>query len=786
MSNKSRTGNVDSTVILNALQDFNLHSNERGFVADCPACLNEDASKGAGKLLLSNEGNFSCMRFAGHDAASRKQHRQDIFDALGITSISQHKDYALDNGYVIRVSPSQSKGKDHVTLLLDGETVTIDTIKLDKDTERRRFIKSIPEEDQIMANAVNKLLMQLAGQAVAQFGDLDEPKRVYEGFVALDDGRVAEMTRAGFALYDPRTGETEMTPVIEFDGVTYMLPTDPIFTKPHDEGILLPPNVIEYGSDFELMKRIEAFISKYIDMSELDTKLAAAYVKFTYIADLTFELPYFRIVGATGTQSRGSGKSKLAGVLGRTCYRPFKVTSPSASSTFRTMDKYHPTLVIDEFNINTGSEDTAMMLQILNTGFMRGNLITRTEADPVTKEMVVNGFSPYGAKIIGGLAQTESAAFESRAIRVEMKKTTRTDLEYRTSMRQREEAAELRGMLTLWRLRHWGSINIENELDIAEAELKAFPIEPRYIQIGTPLYAILQDDDLKQEMVNMLIARTEDDAQDRKLSMEGYLVTILHTMLFEQHSDNEIYWADRDVCEDDEPCDLMTVKELTAKYNIMTGDEKPVSAKAVVSKLKKMSIRTRTIERRNSPQWKKSAVVFNLRDLVYQFKQYALPLPEDLEVPTERERAERIIRPVTKEGRKIVDAAWKEIEDAPNPLDDVKSWKGKPRVKQPEKWTDLDEVKLFAGGLSDQPKTVKPLVNKSNRIKQLKLVTRHKKTSGQSLVKPKTTTSSGLKLKPVQRIVLGKKVTRDSDQTSQKPTVNKNSFSKFEKGMFKK
>ena len=248
-------------------------------------------------------------------------------------------------------------------------------------------------------------------------------------------------------------------------------------------GIYLASGVDEYGTEAQLDAALDGFVSKYLDVPERERKLSVQYVKLSYVVDRLQETPYLRAVGP-----RGNGKSRFAFAVGLSCRRPFMVLDPSPASLFRITDAYKPTLVIDEANFNSGSDDFQTLMCILNAGYQRVARVPRMEKG-ADGNFVVKLYDPFGCKIIAGLKLTASAAFESRAVRVSLQKTQRKDIPFRLSMRMLREAEELRNKLTLWRLRNL-NCDWETLLDAAEAELKAHAIEPRYIQIGIPLYAL--------------------------------------------------------------------------------------------------------------------------------------------------------------------------------------------------------------------------------------------------------------------------------------------------------
>src|SRR5262249_46096414 len=149
------------------------------------------------------------------------------------------------------------------------------------------------------------------------------------------------------------------------------------------------------------------------------------------------EISYFRATGP-----RGSGKSRYICTAGMICLRPILVTSPSAASLYRMMDSYQPTLIIDECNLAAGNEDTQLLIQILNSGFQRLTNISRCEKSG--DQLTVRMFSPFGAKLIGGLKLSDSEAFESRCVAVQLRKTERKDIPFRLTNRMIADFADLR------------------------------------------------------------------------------------------------------------------------------------------------------------------------------------------------------------------------------------------------------------------------------------------------------------------------------------------------------
>ena len=60
--------------------------------------------------------------------------------------------------------------------------------------------------------------------------------------------------------------------------------------------------------------------------------------------------------------------------VGGVCYRSLIVINPSAASLYRTVDRYHPTLCIDEANFAADSEDTGALMQMDDLFLLEGKV----------------------------------------------------------------------------------------------------------------------------------------------------------------------------------------------------------------------------------------------------------------------------------------------------------------------------------------------------------------------------------------------------------------------------
>ena len=606
--------------VLEKLGEGTYYPTEKGFSADCPICEEEEPNKGRKKLLITSDGRIICYRFRG-DSDMHWNHIKDLCEHLGI-NLSDNSYHSKVGDYSIRMDREATKGGKHVIEVTGPEgRIALDKINPIDQKDRRRFISTLRLPNESVE--IERTLQELASRVLRQKHQ-DTPQIDQSGFLRLEDGRLAEQTMSGFAVYDPVLRETETKRTLTSQGVTYTPWTSGISLGDRG-GVLLPDNIVEYYDEKVLAKSIEDYMTKYVDVPAFECQLVSAYLRFTYLYDKTWELPYLRITGESG-----SGKSRLTQIVGMACYRPLLVVNPSAASIYRVIEKFQPTLVIDEANMQSQSEDTEALFQILNAGYQKINSVPRCEKGKDDGEMEVKLFSPYGPKIITGLSTTDSRAFESRCIQIEMRRTNRSDVPFQITQEMIDDAARIRGMLTLWRMRNW-HLDMDTALAESERELKAFDILPRFIQIAIPLYSVIQDEQLRKSFAQMLVERTKTDTEDKRGSFEGVLVSILWDRLFDDIN-GKIVGKNWPLCLEYEPCELLVVEDITKDYNRRLGADTPKSMLNPVQigkRLKqKLQLNTSTINSRKSDNRKKSAVVFDTKRLQYLFQSYGYQMPE--------------------------------------------------------------------------------------------------------------------------------------------------------------
>jgi DNA polymerase I-like protein with 3'-5' exonuclease and polymerase domains len=603
---------------------------------ECPVCRGEGHHGKRARLYAY--GALSCVRFAAAGADANRDHCAPLRETLGLGAqpVAFILETLFDGTLTLECEPAE-RGKARLVARNCASVLGRDVIDLDRVDHRAQFVKWLPDFDDGQRSEIHQALLRLADrfdsvQAAIDDEDAGDKPTVKVISKMLDDGRILEQIAGGkFAVYDPQRGDVTTSSKVETDEAIYRPLDDDFILK---GGLFLPDRLIEYGDDATLDAEIDACIRRYSDVPERERGLSARYARLTYIADKLNEISYLRAIG-----ERGSGKSRYISNIGMLCLRPVLVTSPSAASLFRMMDAYQPTLTIDECNMATDSEDTQTLVQILNSGFQRVASVPRVEKG-ADGQQTIRMFSPFGPKLIGGLKLSESEAFESRCVAVKLQKTGRKDIPFRMTARMLTDFADLRAKLYLWRLRNLGR-DIEAALDQAEAELKNYQIEPRFIQIAIPIYGMIADIGLKKDFAAVMESRTDDAAEEKKEGFAGRIVELVHSRLFDVDDDGKATWkvkGDLPELVEGEPCEGLRVGFFVDCLNEGLPEKKKFDP-ATFSRRHLQPIGFTTRKLKKGAYKRQAALVYGDGTFASIFKNFSLPVPEDFAVSAVSPRA---------------------------------------------------------------------------------------------------------------------------------------------------
>jgi hypothetical protein len=307
-----------------------------------------------------------------------------------------------------------------------------------------------------------------------------------------------------FAVYDGE--EVKFKEKVEIGEETYVPLKSPLIEK---SAVLLPSGVEEYHSTAVLIDEIRSFIHKYYEYPKVFEDLDPYYVLHTWNYDKFSVTPYRRVLGDYGT-----GKSRFLRVLGSICYRPFFSSSASSiASVYRMIDRFHGTVIIDEADFYSTNYH-ADIVKILNCGYQKGTPIFKCELETFNPQ----AFNVYCPKIVASRERYEDPALESRFITHETDICTRTDIPTNLPLEFHEEAKNLRNKLLFWRLRNYRK---KAEPDV---ELKKINVEPRLIEIMTPLSSIIEGNTDRSKLRKLIRQYQKDIIRERGLGQAKFVL----------------------------------------------------------------------------------------------------------------------------------------------------------------------------------------------------------------------------------------------------------------------
>lgn len=146
----------------------------------------------------------------------------------------------------------------------------------------------------------------------------------------------------------------------------------------------------------QLLNEISDTIRQYIVLDSEQAHAAALWIAFTYFIDVVDVAP-LAIINAP---EKSCGKTQLLTLIGRMAYRPLPASNASASALFRAVEKWKPTILIDE--ADTFFRDNFELQGMVNAGYLRDGYVLRSESSGDSFEPRM--FSVFSSKAIAGIA----------------------------------------------------------------------------------------------------------------------------------------------------------------------------------------------------------------------------------------------------------------------------------------------------------------------------------------------------------------------------------------------
>ncbi len=194
-----------------------------------------------------------------------------------------------------------------------------------------------------------------------------------------------------------------------------------------------------------LLTDLMAALEKYVVLPRHGAITVALWILHTYTFAVLFLSPYLALL----SPSRRCGKTTLLEIIGAIVPRKLPLSNITAAALYRTVESYHPTLLVDEADtFLTGNED---LRGILNSGHSQATAcVIRTVGDN-HEPRVFSTWCPKVIAMIGKLPDT----LDDRSIVISLRRKTRKEKVQR--LRQdhlHEEMEPLRSRAARWAQDH--------------------------------------------------------------------------------------------------------------------------------------------------------------------------------------------------------------------------------------------------------------------------------------------------------------------------------------------
>jgi len=139
----------------------------------------------------------------------------------------------------------------------------------------------------------------------------------------------------------------------------------------------LPGKPLDYETVEKLWQEIRQFIYEHLDV-EIDAlyDVLTGWVIVTWVTERFDSVGYLHFHGP-----RNSGKTRGLDILNYLCYRPLLSPSVTGPAVFRALDEYHPTFLLDEFEMYEKiKESKAEVIGVVNAGYRRGQVVLLHDA----------------------------------------------------------------------------------------------------------------------------------------------------------------------------------------------------------------------------------------------------------------------------------------------------------------------------------------------------------------------------------------------------------------------
>jgi uncharacterized protein DUF3631 len=152
------------------------------------------------------------------------------------------------------------------------------------------------------------------------------------------------------------------------------------------------------GAESLIVRAIESFLSKYVVLPKSTALPLALWALLTFTFDSFDACPYLAVT----SPAPRCGKTRLLECLELIVWEPRRASNISEAALFRTIEKFKPTLLLDEAETLSGKSERAEYLrQILNAGNRIGAKVTRCVGQGASLD--AKDFSVFCPKVLAGI-----------------------------------------------------------------------------------------------------------------------------------------------------------------------------------------------------------------------------------------------------------------------------------------------------------------------------------------------------------------------------------------------
>jgi putative DNA primase/helicase len=209
----------------------------------------------------------------------------------------------------------------------------------------------------------------------------------------------------------------------------------------HDHWIVEPrPEPVDTDA---LLRDIIQKLRKHVIMPHDDALAIALWVMLAWVHnEVATHSPMLLITSAEPE----SGKTTTLSVVSLLVPRSIRSVEISDAALYRSIEVWHPTFVIDEFDNVLADDNKRQLRSVMNSGHTRGDGVLRVNKDTHEPEL----FPTFGPKVIGMVGRKLPSTTMSRCVVIELRRRKITEAIERFRHVDDGELANLRSRSLRW------------------------------------------------------------------------------------------------------------------------------------------------------------------------------------------------------------------------------------------------------------------------------------------------------------------------------------------------